>query len=160
MTTSSKTMRYYNPDLIRYPLPPKVEHITPTKSHRSFSFLSCEKRRKTHQQFQCLFLRKLPTDVRLLIYQEVIRSWGWTRRLHIVEKDIDYRRGNRTPLSYIICKFATMKELGSPYDCQHLRIPRTRDDPLGLDMKSVSRDIEISHAWRPYYQKIIISPCS
>jgi hypothetical protein len=38
---------------------------------------------KVDAQAYCFFLTKLPRELRLLIYEQVITSWGWSGRLHI-----------------------------------------------------------------------------
>jgi hypothetical protein len=38
------------------------------------------------QQYNSLLFSKLPVEIRLQIYPEVISSWGWTKTLHIVRR--------------------------------------------------------------------------
>lgn len=47
--------------------------------------------KKLNAQNECLFLSKLPPEIRRQIYQHVMDEWGWTHRLHIVR---DYEKGD------------------------------------------------------------------
>jgi len=89
---------------VRYVPPPKVEIIKQKKPRRSLTISSNRKRQKINKQARCLFLQGLPLEIRRLIYQEVVKSWGWSERVHVVEKRPGW---DLQPIRCLSCRFAT-----------------------------------------------------
>ncbi|RDL38650.1 uncharacterized protein BP5553_02990 [Venustampulla echinocandica] len=59
----------------------------------------------THPQTGSLLFSQFPTEIRLQIYQEVISTWHWTKRIHIIFRqclDSDNNRGDSIP-TYVPC---------------------------------------------------------
>jgi hypothetical protein len=49
---------------------------------------------KASTQLQSPFFSKLPLEIRILIYEYVIRSWGWGNKVHIVS---EFQIGHLSP---------------------------------------------------------------
>jgi len=61
----------------------------------------------------CPFINKLPLEVRLLIYRQVIKSWAPSPRLHIVEgSKFGLPNAKEGALSYLSCAYANDEEAG------------------------------------------------
>jgi hypothetical protein len=94
------------------PGPSIVEGINPKKQRRSLSVPRESKQiwGKAKKETPCLFLHKLPLELRLLVYREVISSWGWGERLHISQDRISIYR-NLYPMSCVGCKYTRDEDL-------------------------------------------------
>lgn len=91
-----------------YPTPRKVERIRIKQKRRrrrrrpSTGISDEGLNQASASQAECGFLNRLSLELRLLVYREVINSWAFSERVHIVEtRSCEERR----PMSHISCKF-------------------------------------------------------
>jgi hypothetical protein len=101
-------------------LPDPVEPIK-LKKRRSLSISPGLKKQRVNNQVSCALFKKLPAEIRMLIYRQVLKSWGWSERMHILRKRF---HGDRESLSSISCRVSSDEEFEAE---QSLRVANARD---------------------------------
>lgn len=104
-------------------MPKAIESIDTTTPRRSLSITA--NRPIAQKSAPCYLLDRLPPEIRLLIYREVVRSWAWPSGLHILERmgsigPSQFRYG----LSYTGCVFHGEEEVAigqRMFVAQHLK---------------------------------------